>query len=983
MIGNRPFAFSRRHLGSATLPAVLSTAAGVLFITGFLNFVRYLNAINAVEQAARIAARCVSPTDAECLTSQALSAVHDNEVHYRWYGIPQRKWVSKTAKRFRYSAQMFEDTWEASFTAYRIHRVIEPGLMWRSYTIPLKSFVLPLNSYEYRYARLRENIIEPGFSIRYSPKYALNFPAFDPDYEWSHYIDPIHQPSHTWNPRKQNTDGTFSDYPELAMPSQKISANMADREVRVFAFPSVAVAPLPRASELHQGENAQCLVGEKCAIANLTGGDDNWAAHAYLAVKLFGNFKNLSEDHNAKVSWFFSDKQGFSHAGLWVDTFPTGMDAGLIPDPTTLAPLPPNVRRYCLGAGDWRSLPKQSSTWYNLLLRGPMGAYAVHVYSPICRKSYQHGIEIPRGNSFRIWAVAQSDGAPVRADVEVRYYFDELEVREIEGGPPVRRELDCEIETQLRPEEHPPCPTPTKCNPAAALTLKRGAAVESCNFDPQRVRKEPVCPGRRSLRDDSFVFALSDEDISECGSPVTAAVCDPDWRPKKGNRVTAEGFCVARPERKVCEDWRDKMLLEQRITIDAFNNSPASIQSLCPLATEQIAESPCRIPDRMVVYRPNDEYGGAEVCPLADSVLQQSLERTAAALRWWPERTVPFRSLRLSDLSRAKAKGDRWLCSLDNDDDAGKPLSGEGVIEQIRPVFRNSRRIYSRRDPAWKPDLSYFSLQSLQECDLDFALRQQMAEVVSLSKESSQALSFTAGRPFGSEPQWQIPDFLPSVENEAHCSGPKADLEDRLRAYAARLDKTQSPLDDPLQALNKKLIFEVKDPVIIDEREISQYDECSNRANNSAQPPPCVPFREESGYVACAPYDFLGTFSNLEQPNGPPACQNGSYLECFREAEIAAVKDPQVDISSAIDQALARKKGFDEIRRVFPALRTDCVEADCAAIDISIDQNEAVRIDVRYEMPLSFPFDLLLARESIPVAVTNSDYLELAGAGRQ
>lgn len=54
--------------GSYSLSAILSITAGIVFMLGVINITRYVHAVNAVEQAARSTARCLTPTDPECFT---------------------------------------------------------------------------------------------------------------------------------------------------------------------------------------------------------------------------------------------------------------------------------------------------------------------------------------------------------------------------------------------------------------------------------------------------------------------------------------------------------------------------------------------------------------------------------------------------------------------------------------------------------------------------------------------------------------------------------------------------------------------------------------------------------------------------------------------------------------------------------------------------------------------------------------------------
>ena len=62
---------------------MISVMGGIFFTVLFIDYTRYLSATNAVEQAARATARCITPTDPDCV-SLASSA---NTVDNTWIGF--------------------------------------------------------------------------------------------------------------------------------------------------------------------------------------------------------------------------------------------------------------------------------------------------------------------------------------------------------------------------------------------------------------------------------------------------------------------------------------------------------------------------------------------------------------------------------------------------------------------------------------------------------------------------------------------------------------------------------------------------------------------------------------------------------------------------------------------------------------------------------------------------------------------------------
>ncbi|MDR2337384.1 MAG: hypothetical protein LBE20_01895 [Deltaproteobacteria bacterium] len=79
-----------KEKGNYTLGAIFSITVGIAFLLGVVNLTRYAYAVNAVEQASRSVARCLTPTDSECLDLDSISTQKNIEVTNsipEWFGI--------------------------------------------------------------------------------------------------------------------------------------------------------------------------------------------------------------------------------------------------------------------------------------------------------------------------------------------------------------------------------------------------------------------------------------------------------------------------------------------------------------------------------------------------------------------------------------------------------------------------------------------------------------------------------------------------------------------------------------------------------------------------------------------------------------------------------------------------------------------------------------------------------------------------------
>lgn len=135
----------RNNKGGTTLSLLFSTIGGALFLFTFYNLTQYTAARSGAEQAARRAARCLSPSDPECKTVVPAGVV-GNPVA-TWFGFqPAFGPTSVTADTFRYTGEVTEEIYTAEYNSYEVntsnHQVI-----WDEEEVRPQRFVGLLNSY--------------------------------------------------------------------------------------------------------------------------------------------------------------------------------------------------------------------------------------------------------------------------------------------------------------------------------------------------------------------------------------------------------------------------------------------------------------------------------------------------------------------------------------------------------------------------------------------------------------------------------------------------------------------------------------------------------------------------------------------------------------------------------------------------------------------------------------------------------------------
>jgi hypothetical protein len=124
---------------------MFSTLGGALFLFTFYNLTEYTAARSGAEQAARRAARCLSPSDPEC-KSVVPNGVAGNPIA-TWFGYqPSFGPTSVTVDTFRYTGEVTEDLYGAEYNSYEVNTA-NHQLVWEEEEVRPQRYVGLLNSY--------------------------------------------------------------------------------------------------------------------------------------------------------------------------------------------------------------------------------------------------------------------------------------------------------------------------------------------------------------------------------------------------------------------------------------------------------------------------------------------------------------------------------------------------------------------------------------------------------------------------------------------------------------------------------------------------------------------------------------------------------------------------------------------------------------------------------------------------------------------
>ena len=134
--------------GSATLQFIFSSGAGVLFVLLLADLSSYLRASSATHQALVATMRCITPTDADCLSGEALPGVNPAaNLEADWFGFANTPETAvATLQEVTYSPIVEEFRWENTFNIFSVPDNSVTA-SFQTVEIPVRRYVARLNSW--------------------------------------------------------------------------------------------------------------------------------------------------------------------------------------------------------------------------------------------------------------------------------------------------------------------------------------------------------------------------------------------------------------------------------------------------------------------------------------------------------------------------------------------------------------------------------------------------------------------------------------------------------------------------------------------------------------------------------------------------------------------------------------------------------------------------------------------------------------------
>lgn len=909
---------SRR--GSFTLTALFSTTAGLAFLLLFMNLARYVAAVNAVEQAARHTARCLTPTDPQCVALQSSGGPSGD---LNWYGNvasstqPIDTWVDY----YNYSAWMNRDTWRATASGFEVHYV-DPLASVTGYQVPAPEFQQVWRIYEERFVD-RSIDVQQTLPNHASPQAEpQNFPTFDEPYERS--VDT----SNGWSPRQRslgplgiNTiyDSWISGAQTGARAADVSAATVRAGNVTSFSSAAISIPNLPagidQTTPVLNADGTPFNFGRSLPHGGRT---DDWFSHARVAIKADAQVRRADPNQFADLRW----GQGTSGApgsteGLYVEI--CGPSGGAC----RLEPL--GGRTY---SGQLLATADSNWHWYNLWLRGPAGSHGGN--STI---TYQN-LRVPRGGTIRVIGNIYASGTFGNAEAKVRFrvYFDGYD---LQPGEVTDMTVSCTRQQLTQANPNPACPT----NPAQECAIPSGFTIVS----PCRTGAViSQTPSAGACTPTNRTFVASEKTSTQ---KVTAATCNASYLPPASALPAPEQGCP----------WFWESSGSATSILATTPPPPCTLRTAPPLTSPISCE-------RQIF----NNSGGYSCAPLETHF--GNLNRTIDAYNLQ-------RPANLSPLSRFTQANASWQTLNPSwefswsapQDQSGRVITDPGSVRSSTRSPNDASGVWERSQTAWQPDPSFFDWSTLggpPPAGASISYQRTSRTRVDIRNSYPLATQAVPELPFFGEPN--VADYDRDCSLEAVCAENTpsfANIHEALRHYAA----SARP-----EAANRALAFHSSSAISHTEL-ISKNGEALPAGLQT-----CTPFRTAcTNELFVSNEVFLGEYAAASYPSGPPECHDGSYASCRSEFAPGTVIQDQAP-TQIVDQDLAKTIGYDEMRRIFRDAKPDCSEAGCMNISVTTDAGPQAEVGVSYELPITFPFDLILGRKSVTVRHRKMEVQELA-----
>jgi len=371
-------------------------------------------------------------------------------------------------------------------------------------------------------------------------------------------------------------------------------------------------------------------------------------------------------------------------------------------------------------------------------------------------------------------------------------------------------------------------------------------------------------------------------------------------------------------------------------------------EATCPAVTE------CAIPsEAMGVFHAIK----IDSCPIVGKRAERASCSANVADTW--ESSLSAKEVELA--SCVSPTTEDGICGWTEVGEAAPVYSWDGTDREGRKVscaipvpkeVANVKPIYQRVNAGYVPPISMFDLG----LPTGLSVNDDKAKIV-IHQSGDPKQVAVKGYPFDGTGTPEVKLVLPKkaskgFECQVDANEPPT-LGQVLRAYAE--------LNGYKEATDSEVVFNYSATPIA-ETVVGEKTSCGdyNMAQNVGS---CVNYTIQHGAKKlCGTSTLLGYFSEADFPQGPAICGNSSIICTRGNANVLEI----VDASRNINEDIARDVvGYPEFQKYLPASKLNCEESGCVNIGVTSGNEREAGVSVSYNMPLSFPFDLLLGMKHV------------------
>ncbi len=577
--------------------------------------------------------------------------------------------------------------------------------------------------------------------------------------------------------------------------------------------------------------------------------------------------------------------------------------------------------RVCLGGRDFTPISELSGGYFNLWMRGPAGATGGDSGGVSCAAGEYRlsSLSVPIDGSFApevSLALRGKMGDEVRGEVTVYAFADSYDTSEVKEQKTYRCEsviFKHGVSVTAQIPKPEACGVPSNAEVSPARLEAVSEKFVGCLDEPASVESNTLLPSSFSIGD-----ALSGEPVPSVVKSYQGSSCS-----------LPESFCP----------WKKVAGTDGNVVVGGVSLAE------CPQAVRGITSLPCLTEDAPQLSCDIQSLT-ADRCPRVVSFFQD-LKKIAEAQALPVTASFSVRGEVVRGASLKPSFGCLQQLSSDGQRECG--------IREIASIMTEPE--WLRRDKGWLPteQSAYKLSEGIPWCGVSAVTPVGESEVVDIS-----------GYPFDGNSNPELSLQIPKQkEGRLICeeSESPVSLESILRSYAV--------LNGASAAADPSIEFSYQAVPLGSVRLLARQIGCQSSVLHKSEGCERVTLHSDGT-------ELCGRTNLGEIENEPEICKRPGVV-CHRSFLGFGNDERPKDIQAEEDvrrNAQAEDLAQQILRRYLPHSLASCEAASCIETIVTLDKDKTVSATASYHLPLSWPLNELLKRDSIKIATSRTERVE-------